>query len=210
MRWSEGGKFENPEPGSHLARCYAVIDLGTQEKHYKDEKTFSRQVRISFELPQSLMEGLYNPEMKGKPFTAHLHAKQSLHKASNLRKHLEGWRGKRFEQVELDAYDPKNLLGKCCRLSLILSESGYVNIDSIAPAKKDEVASMPKQINPSVFFSLAPEEFEQRVFDALSDKTKEKIKGTPEWAFLNSPRGAVAMGGDPQGETTPDDGEVPF
>lgn len=188
MRWSEGGKFENPEPGSHLARCYAVIDLGSQPHTWGDEIKLSRDVRISFELPHSLMEGLYNAEMRGKPFTAHLTVKQSLHPAARLRKLLEGWRGKRFEAASIEAFNPSNLVGQCCRLSLILSDSGYVNIDSIATAKKDEIASMPAKFNAGVFFSLAPEEFSQRVFDGLSDKTKEKIKATPEWAYLMDPK----------------------
>jgi hypothetical protein len=34
----EGTEFAQVEPGTYVARCYSMIDLGTQETEFKGEK----------------------------------------------------------------------------------------------------------------------------------------------------------------------------
>jgi hypothetical protein len=181
MKWKEGQQFENPPTGSHIARCYAVIDLGTQQHSWQGETWGSRDVRISFEMPLKLMTGKYNPEVKGKPFSIHLTVKQSLHSKAKLRPMLEGWRGRKFTKEELAGFDPKNLTGKPCRLALV-EDGEYVNISSISPLGEGETC--PPQVNPSVYLSLNDGEFDGAVFATLHDKTKEKIGKSPEYAAL--------------------------
>ena len=142
-------------------------------------------MRIGFELPSHLMAGTYRPELKGKPFGVSLTLKQSLHPSSKMRKMLRGWRGKDFTPDELKAFSPQKLLGVACRLTLVESSDGqYVNIDSIAPLGKGE--KIPKQVNPSTFFSLDPDEFDLEVYNSLGEKTREKIAASPEFRALES------------------------
>ena len=195
MKFNAGQQYENPPAGSHIARCYSLIDLGTQihPGFQGGPERASRDVRISFELPTEKMEGIYNPESKGKPFSVHLNCKQSLHLKSRLTAMLEGWRGKKFDKESVSSFDPKNLIGKPCRVALI--ENGdYINIDAISPLSKTD--KCPKQVNASVYFSLDPEEFDRAVFDKLGERTREKIQKSPEWAALNS----SAPGEEPQGD----------
>jgi hypothetical protein len=218
MKWKENSQqFENPPVGSHIARCYAVIDLGTQPHTYKEKVELQRQVRISFELPEERMEGLYNPDLKGKPFAVHLNnIKQSLHPKARLRKLLEGWRGRKFSKEELEGFDPKKMVGSACRITLI--ENGeYINIDSISPLGKKE--KCPKQVNPSVFFSMAEDEdgqseFDPKVYKALHEKTREKIAASPEYKALfggEEPQGEPEHGGEPEGaQADPDEDDTPF
>src|SRR6185295_3532385 len=137
MKFSEGGQFENPPAGSHIARCIQLIDMGTQEHSWNNETWTSRDVRIVFELPNELMEGLYDAKIKGKPFAIGMTLKQSLHQASRMRQMLEGWRGKAFDVESIKAFSPKSLLGKPCRLALV-EKGNFVNIDGISALGKGE------------------------------------------------------------------------
>jgi len=206
MKWKEGAQYENPNPGSHIARCYQLIDLGTQQHSWKGETWTARDVRFTFELPHETMTGKYNAEHKGKPFAVSLTMKQSLHSASKLRSFLESWRGRKFTKEELSAYDPKKCVGAACRVTLI-QDGDKVYIDSVCPLSKNE--SCPALTNPTVYFSLEPEEFDPEVFKKLSEKTQEKIKTTPEFARAVNPQP------DPEPEESiaqPDggDSDVPF
>jgi len=206
MKWgSGGGQFEKAPSGSHLARCYAVVDLGTQPQpdFQGEHRPPARMVRLSFELPNSKMAGTYREEDKGRPFAVHIHAKMSLHPKANLRKYMEGWRGKKFDDESVKAFDPRKLVGLPCRLALV--ENGdYVNVDSISPLNKDEVKKLPKVINEPVFFSLEPDEFSAVDFEKLSERTQEKIARSPEYVAATS---GAAPGEEPQGDPPPDPGE---
>lgn len=198
MLLKESGQFENPPAGSHIARCTAIIDLGTQQHSYNNEVWTSRDVKIVWELPLERMTGKYHAESKGKVFQVSITVKQSLHPSAKLRKYLEGWRGKKFEKDDIaGGFDLKKLLGKTCRLTLI--ENGeYVNVTGISPIGKGE--DCPKQINPSLYFSLAPEEFNAQILSSFSPKMQEKIKKSPEYGVL--------MGDDSPGGFVPsEDGE---
>lgn len=205
--------FEQVPTGSHIARCYACVDLGTQAKEFQGVVHQERQVSISFELPLVKMEGKYDPKAKGRPMMASRKFKQSLHPKANLRKFLEGWRGRAFKAGEAEQFDPKKLPGLPCRVNVVESQDGTRTfIDSIAPLGKGE--KIPKQINPSVYFSLDPEEFDPAVYDKLSNGLKERIAKSPEFIALEN----GGAGEEPQedapaeGDATsnPDDGDTPF
>lgn len=195
MRWNEGGgQFEKTPSGNFIARCYAVIDMGTQlQKGFQGgPDTHARKVRISFELPTEKMEGIYDEKAKGKPFSVHLNAKQSLHPKANLRKMLEGWRGKKFTAESIATFDPRKLVGLPCRVTLV--ENGdYTNIESISPLAKSD--KCPKQVNPSIYFSL--DEFDAETFEKLGKKTQEKIALSPEYKMV---AGNSESGEEPQEE----------
>jgi len=205
MKWKESGtQFESVPPGSHIARCYGCIDLGTQPKVFNGETHLERQVQISFELPALKMEGKYDPKAKGKPMMASRKFKQSLHPKANLRKFLEGWRGRAFKPGEAEQFDPKKLPGLPCRVNVVESQDGTRTfIDSIAPLGKGE--KIPKQINPSVYLSLDPEEFDSATFDKLSNGLKERIAKSPEFIALEN----GGAGEEAQGDAPTDDGSAP-
>jgi hypothetical protein len=207
MKWQESGsEFERPPTGSHLARCFSLIDLGTHTTTWQGKEKQTRQVKISFELSYENMTGRFNPDMAGEPFTAVLLCTQSLSEKAKLRKMLEGWRGKKFSHEELQGYHPRKLLGQPCRLSLVESESGFVGIDSIARVTKNEIDTMPPMKARQLYFSLEPDEFEQRAFEALNERTQLKIMETPEWKALQE-----AYTQEPVEEEPPVDyNEVPF
>ena len=196
MKWNEGGQYENPPSGSHVARCIKLIDLGTQPVTYNNETKYQRKVMITFELSECLMEGIYKPEVKGKPFAVSRRYTQSLDPKAALRKDLESWRGRKFTKEDIAKFDPKGMLGKPCMINLV-EQGEYVNIGGISPVPKS--MQVPKQINPSTFFSLEENEFDQDVFGKLPDKTRETIGSSPEFKKL--------MCGDDPGEPPPQNGD---
>ncbi len=187
MKWKETTQHENPEPGTHVARCIGLIDMGTQPVSWQGQTKYQRKVLITWELPEHLMSGQYKPEVKGKPFAVSRRFTQSLAGQSALKAVLESWRGKKFSKDELGSFDPKGILGKPCLITLIESEDGaYINIDSVAPLPK--TMKCPPQVNtPSKYFSLEREEFDGKMLETFSEGMKEKIKATPEFRAIMVP-----------------------
>ena len=178
---SEGGNFELTPAGTFTGRCYRFIDLGSHDQEYQGEsKGLKRLVMIGFELPTELMAD-------GRPFSIHKRYTWSTHEKANMRKDLEAWRGAKFTEADFGpgGFDVRNLLGVPCTLTIVHSEKGndtYANLAGIGKAMKG--MQTPEAINAPVYFTLDPDGFDQTVFDGLSDKLKEFIRGTPEFKRL--------------------------
>ena len=199
MIWkNQGGDFENPPVGTHVARCYKIVDLGTQQSEYQGKLIVRRQVILGWELPQELMS---KGEYEGKPFVTSAFYTMSLHEKSSLRKHLASWRGRDFTEEELKGFDPHNILGKGCMLSLIENEKGRIKVASVSALPKGTI--LPSQVNPNVFFSLDSEEFDSEIFESFSEKMQEMIKSSPEYKAIISGAASVDPG-------TPANDDIPF
>lgn len=210
MKWSQKGDFQNPPPGIHPARCYMLVDLGTQPSTFQGKTSFKRKVLIGWELEDEKLDD-------GRPMTVYARFTQSLNANSTLRRMLKGWRGRDFTKEELQSFDSKKILGQRCQLNLV--ENGeYVNVDSIVPAvkppkgAKGAKALVPEPVNEQVFFSLEPEEFDAEVLADLSDRIQEKIKASPEYAALvgQEDQAASAAVDEPEPQENPDDDSNPF
>lgn len=187
MKWVDNGAhdFEQPPVGSHVARCVKMIDIGTQKGEYQGQANIRRQIIIGWELPTELItEG----EFKGKPFSVSRFYTASLNEKSNLRKDLENWRGRSFTEQELQGFESKNILGKPCMLSLIHNDKGRARVAGIMALPKG--IAVPDQVNQIVYFSL--DDFDKKVFDALSDGYQKLIKSSPEYQQIMSGGGSLS------------------
>ncbi len=187
---SKGGSdFPIVPTGLHKARLIRVIDEGTQEVVYQEEIQHKHKIFMLWELPECLIEE--EGEFKDKPFTVALFPTLSLHKKSNLRPLLVSWRGRDFTQEEEDTFNVLDLLDETFLINVIHNESGgqiYANIGALLPlAKKD----CPARVNDLVAFDLS--EFDQKVFDGLSEKMQNKIKQSSEWEFRFQGGGEIAQ-----------------
>ena len=208
---SNGADFTQPPAGTHVAICYRVIDLGTQESEYKGEKKRQHKVLVSWELPSELIP---DGDHKGEPFTQHQRYTLSSHEKATMRKHLESWRGRAFTEAELETFDMKNMLGKPCFLNLIHETRGgktYCNIAAIMALPKG--TPVPALKNPSQYLSL--EGMLDSDFDAvmgkLSDGLRETIKKSPEYNELMNRRSRPAEHIAEAANGAPDmDDEIPF
>jgi hypothetical protein len=176
----KAGDFERCPPGNHLAVCYEVIDMGTQETVFQNEVKQQRKVWIGWETPHETMSD-------GRPFVIGKRYTLSGHEKGNLRKDLESWRGKAFADSDFgdNGFQIESVIGNACFLNVVHTEKDgktYANIVSIASLPKGTVA--PPLTNASTYVSLEPGEFDQAAFDSLSDRMKETVMASPEYKAI--------------------------
>lgn len=168
--------YTPPPAGMHVARCYRLIDLGTQPKSYQGKPTGeARKIMASWEL---LGEDRMND---GKPFTISKSWFLSMHEKAALRKDLESWRGRPFTPEEEHSFDVSKLLGAYGLINVI-QEPGqdgtpYTKIGAITPLMKG--MAKPDAVNDNVIFDA--DEPDMELYGTFSDKMKELIAGCREW-----------------------------
>jgi hypothetical protein len=175
---SNENTFEPAPAGWQIARCFAIIDLGTHFDAKWDKET--HLVRIGFELPKTKRND-------GKPFAIYKRYTLSHHEKSRLRIDLEAWYGKKFQTGALNkagGFDLAKLIGRTAFVNITHDEADngtvFSNIAAIGPLPEE--MTCPEPVNPPVVFSL--QEFDQAVFDALTEKTKEQIKESGEYKVM--------------------------
>jgi hypothetical protein len=173
-----GGNFTPAPAGTHVAICIKLIDIGRQREEYQGQVTHPHQFIMGWELPNELIQG---GELDGQPFYASKFYTLSLHEKATLRKDLASWRGRDFTPEELEGFDVQNVLGKACMLSIVSKKGGGTKIGGVMALPNG--MQVPKQTNPSVYFSL--DEFDKDVFDSLSDGIKKFIVQSPEYLALH-------------------------
>jgi hypothetical protein len=183
---SGGGDFEQAPAGTHVARCIRLIDIGTQFGEFQGKPNALRKVVVTWELPNERMtEG----DFAGKPFLVNKWYTASIGEKANLRKDLVNWRGREFTEDELKGFEVKKILGTTCMLSLTPNDKGKIRVTGVMKLPKGTDA--PDQVNPSLYFSLERDEFNQATFDGLSEFWQKEIQKSPEWADLQGKPGPV-------------------
>jgi hypothetical protein len=183
----EGGDFMQVEPGTYVARCYSMIEIGTVEIEWKGDKKKQHKVSITWELPTET--AIFHEEKGPEPFVVSKKYTLSMHEKSNLRKDLESWRGKGYTDKEAEKVDITKLIGQPCLLSVIQqprpddNSKTYTAITSITKMMKGQ--ECPDQINPTRILSY--DEFNWEVFDSLSDYMKEQIRSSDEYKRMQEP-----------------------
>jgi hypothetical protein len=183
----EGGNFVQVEPGTYVARCYSMIEIGTVEVEYKGEIKKQHKVSITWELPTET--AIFKEEKGPEPFVVSKKYTLSMHEKANLRKDLESWRGQGYSEKEAQHFDITKLLGQPCLLSVIHSPrpddptKTYTAISSISKMMKGQ--QCPDQINPTRVLSY--DNFDWTTFDALSDYMKDQIRSSDEYKKMQEP-----------------------
>lgn len=197
-----GSDFTPPPEGTWPAVCYRIVDMGTQPQRYKGQESDPKHVvLISWELHD---EECMTDE--GKPMTMHRRFTWSMSPKANLRKTLEAWRGKPFVESDFDTFDIRNLLGVGCLLQVTHTEkegNTYANVGAVVKMAKGMQA--PEPVNNLECFWLSEELFDQELFDNLSEKMQEAIKGSPEYQEI-----VGAAGTKQQPKSSNDDDDTPF
>jgi len=168
-----GGDFKRAPSGSHIAVCNLVADCGLQpgSQQYPSPK---RKLYVRFEIPAERVEYEKDGKSVEGPLTIGSFYTASMNEKATLRKHLEGWRGKKFTDDEAGAFDVSALLGKACMLSVVETESGGKTYSNIAG-----IGSLPKGMphpyaeNELLYFD---EDSDLANFDKLPKWLREKIE----------------------------------
>jgi len=174
--------------GTHIARCYSMVHVGTNSENIMGQIKFLNKVRITWELPTELR--VFNEEKGEQPMVISQEYTLSTHEKSNLRKHLEGWRGQGFTEEEAKRFNISVLLEKACMLSIIHKPSKssakmYAIISSISSLPKG--MECPIQINPTFEFNFT-DKFNLEQVEKFPDFIKDKIKSSEEFKMLLHPQ----------------------
>jgi len=125
-------------PGSHIAFCNLIADIGLQPGSGSFPKPRHR-LYVRFETPNERVEYEKDGKKKEGPLSVGSFYTASMSKKSTLRKHLESWRGRQFTDEEASAFDISAILGKPCMITVVHETKGgetYANITNIAPVPK--------------------------------------------------------------------------
>lgn len=192
-----------PPAGTHIARAYQVIDLGTTTKEWPGRPARkTREIRISWELPNE--KAVFSPDKGEEPFSVHRTYTLSLSEKANLRHDLESWRSRPFSEAELAKFDVAKILGTACMVTVqqvTKGENTYANVTAVTALPKGMPA--PAAVNKPVEYSL--ESHDEAVFAALPDFLKEIIQKSDEWKSAREPAVVGTHPADDPGE----DDEIP-
>jgi hypothetical protein len=164
------GSFENAPTGTHIARCIGLIGIGTHESEYQGQTRMRNTIIVTWELPHELMSS-------GQPFTISQWYTRSLGDKANLRQDLVNWRGRDFTTQELMEFDLRNVLDKGCQVVVSENDKGRVKVTGVAGLPKG--IELPERHNELRYFDV--EEWDDDVFDTLSEKMQSMIKESFEY-----------------------------
>jgi len=136
---SSKGERTLPPTGTHVGRCYLMVDLGTQREEYQGKPRKARKVLIGWELPEE--KHIFKPENGPEPFTISKRFTLSLSNKATLKAVLESWRGKPFTAEEEKGFDLTKIVGAYAMLTVI-HETGQ-NGDY---AKLTNITCLPKNM----------------------------------------------------------------
>jgi hypothetical protein len=192
----------------HLARCYRIVDLGTQKSEFQGQIKYLQKVMLQFEVHGEDEKGKALVTSKGDPLSISKNYTLSLAEKATLRKDLQTWRGVAFTPDQLRGFELKNILGQWAMLSVAkdVGNNGkeYTNIMSVNPVPVAiKRAGLPEGINKTAMFTIMNPDMD--LFETFSNNLKEKIKASPEWES-NSKR-EVAKSGSGFDDL---DGDIPF
>lgn len=186
---SSSSNFIPVPPGSHVARCYRIVDLGTQTTEYLGQIKHLRKVMFGWELHGEDNEGKPLVTEKGEPMAIFKNYTLSLNEKANLRLDLQSWRGKPFTDAEANRFDISVVLGQWCMLNVIhrpgKDDKIFANVAGVSPIPSIvKQHGLPKPINELQMFRLAEPDME--MFETFSKGLKAKIEASPEWRALSS------------------------
>ena len=152
--------FEKLAVGTYHGTCFRMVDLGTQDTEYNGEKSKKNQVRLDFEIIESVdPEGNEVNMADGRPFGVSRTYTASLFESAALRKELESWRGKSFTEEELEGFELDQLLGCTARIEIGLTQKTLQfaggNPKILKLMRPDGGVQKITTINPQVAFDMS-------------------------------------------------------
>jgi hypothetical protein len=188
-----GGDFKPVPAGLHLARCYRIIDTGTQLSEYDGTQKLQRKISLYWELHGKDDDGNSLVTDKGEPLAIFKNYTLSWHEKASLRIDLQNWRNKPFTEVEMKKFDLSTILGAWCMLTVVprpgKTGKTYSNVKGVAPVPSIiKQAGLPDGVNPTKEFRLAEPDYE--LFETFGKGLKARIESSPEWKALQGKKPA--------------------
>jgi hypothetical protein len=164
--------------GNHIARCYQLVDLGTQDSIKYGNS--SHKLRFAWELCEETHDF---GKGKKEPYTVSMTVNFFFGRNSNFTKLLEGWKGGTFSESELETFELKRLLGKACMINVVhnsTADRDYANVASVSPLPAKWRDRVPALQNKPIYFEteMGPNSAE---FKALPEFMQKVIEKCHEW-----------------------------
>ena len=171
--------FKQAPAGTHVARCYSIIDIGTQHGEYLGAPTAREQIIVRWELPfeTEQFEGQEKPLIVSRFYT------NSLNEKATLRKDLENWRSRAFTEDELAKFDLASILSKPCTVSVVLNDKGKAKVTGVGALPKG--TTCPPLFNKPVTFWI--DEYDDNVFQSLPKGFQDLIVKSDEFKAAFAP-----------------------
>lgn len=207
-------EFKLVPAGLHLARCYRIVDLGTQASEWNGEQKVSRKIVIGWEIHGDDDEGNPIATDDGFPLVIFKNYTLSWAENANLRKDLQAWRGSPWSDSEAARFDLQTILNKWCMLNVIhaLGRNGktYANVGGISPVPAAiKKAGLPEGHNKIQMFRLAEPDWD--LYETFGKGLKAKIESSPEFrALKNKPVESQKFNTQGSGFDDMEDSEIPF
>ena len=167
-----GSKWPLLEAGTYPAVCTGIIDIGEHDNPMY--ATSARKVIIMWEMPGETMEidGKEESRVMSETYTA------SLGDKANLRKMLDGWRGRPFSPEELKGVDMRNILRVPCLLGTVVKEKAngqgqFAKISTVSKLPRGFQVPQPRNV-PILFDLDAPTALQD--MEALPKWVQDRIK----------------------------------
>ncbi len=174
--------------GNNAARCYSIVDLGTQKLTYMGETKEVAQVLLTWEFPD--FTHVFDEQLGPQPLVIGQKYTVALGSKAKLAKMLMSWRN--VKEIKGGAGFLKPYLNQWCLASVIHGVSkkdstikfanignNGAGISSMPTAMKDIYKNKPV-LNPPVYFDF--DEFNIEVFNTLPEWIQKIIQLSPEWA----------------------------
>ena len=188
------------EKGTHLAICYGVVDLGTQEVHYPGSPPgTARQICLFWEFPNITDEYDDNGIKVIKPRVIHQDYTFSTFDKAKLSLHVTPWMGECP-----DNFDFETLLGQPCQIAVVHKKkcnsdgsvkAVYANIGGVMGVAQG--TPIPEMFNPRMYYYLNDHgQNRPACISKWYDWLWEKIEKCTEFASMT--RAATVMGATAQ------------
>lgn len=200
---STGGNSFLVPTGTHVMRCFRMIEIGTVSGEWQGKPISRKRVWLDWELPNELK--VFKEGEGEKPYSIGKEFSLSLAEKANLRAFLEGWRGKAFTEEEAKAFDITKLIGLACMGTIIEEKKGektYSNLTGVSALMKG--LTCPQQINQS--FILSYDNFDFEKFKVLPKFIQDKMKLTPEFQKVSD----MYMSNEHHARQLNDNDDLPF
>lgn len=208
-----GGDFKRVPPGVFIARCFGLIDLGTQRVEFQGDIKLQHKMLVKWELFGEDDEGKpLEVEFEGKtmPMTISKRYTVSLNEKARLRQDLASWRGKDFSDEEAKGFDVSKLVGAYCMLNVSQSETNgkiYSNVAAITPLPGALKNAKPAPVHANQVFDLDNPNLE--MLAGFHEKLQETIKASMEWSQIGKKAGKPNYAAAGFGAGSDDDQENP-
>lgn len=212
---SNNGGGQTVPAGTHVARCYQIIHIGTIVDTYQGEEKVVNKVRLVFELPLELADfgKGEQPFSIGRDFTL------SMHEKSGLRAFVQSWLGKAMSDSEASKFDIGTLLGKEAMVSVMhrTANTGrtYADLKGASPLAKG--MTCPPQVNAAFLLDYDSEDFDLR-FKMLPEWLQNKVSSSAEFSQrldraadqMNKAKAMLEQSGLVQPTSTDETDDMPF